>query len=66
MTHRASATASATIVARGIDVDDALYLLGLSYNDRMHIHDNVDDCSPDVSRLMNMTVRHMPMDSIKA
>lgn len=66
MTHRVSATASATIVARGIDVDDTLYLLGLSYNDGMHIHDNVDDSSPDVSRLMNMTVRRMPMDSIKA
>jgi hypothetical protein len=66
VTHRVSATSSATIVPRGIDVDDTLYLPGLIYNDGMHIHDNVDDSSPAVSRLLNMTVRHMPMESIKA
>lgn len=52
-------------VEHGIDVDDTLYLLGLIYNEGMHIHESVDDSSPVVSKLENLTVRHMLMESVK-
>lgn len=52
-------------VANGVDVDDTLYLLGIIYNEGMHIHDNVDDSSPIVSKLENRTIRHMLIESIK-
>jgi hypothetical protein len=51
-------------VANGIDVDDTLYLLGIIYNEGMHVHDNVDDSSPIVSKLENMTIRHMLIESV--
>jgi len=52
-------------VANGVDVDDTLYLLGIIYNEGMHIHDNVDDSSPIVSKLENRTIRHMLIESVK-
>lgn len=52
-------------VANGVDVDDTLYLLGIIYNDGMHVHDNVDDSSPIVSKLENRTIRHMLIESIR-
>lgn len=52
-------------VANGVDVDDSIYLLGIIYNEGMHIHDNVDDSSPIVSKLENRTIRHMLIESIK-
>jgi energy-coupling factor transporter ATP-binding protein EcfA2 len=51
-------------VANGIDVDDTLYLLGIIYNEGMHVHDNVDDSSPIVSKLENRTIRHMLVESV--
>lgn len=51
-------------VANGVDVDDTLYLLGIIYNEGMHIHDNVDDSSPIVSKLENRTIRHMLIESV--
>jgi hypothetical protein len=53
-------------VANGVDVDDTLYLLGLIYNEGMHVHDNVDDNSPIVSKLENQTIRHMLIESVKS
>jgi energy-coupling factor transporter ATP-binding protein EcfA2 len=52
-------------VANGVDVDDTIYLLGIIYNEGMHVHDNVDDNSPIVSKLENRTIRHMLIESIK-
>lgn len=52
-------------VANGVDVDDTIYLLGIIYNDGMHVHDNVDDNSPIVSKLENRTIRHMLIDSVR-
>jgi len=52
-------------VANGVNVDDTLYLLGIIYNEGMHIHDNVDDSSPIVSKLENRTIRHMLMESVR-
>jgi hypothetical protein len=52
-------------VANGVDVDDTLYLLGIIYNEGMHIHDNVDDSSPIVSKLENRTIRHMLIESVR-
>lgn len=49
----------------GVNVDDTLYLLGLIYNEGMHIRDNVDDSSPIVSKLENRTIRHMLIESVK-
>lgn len=51
--------------ANGVDVDDTLYLLGIIYNEGMHIHHNVDDSSPIVSKLENRTIRHMLIESVK-
>lgn len=51
-------------VANGVDVDDTLYLLGIIYNDGMHLHNNVDDSSPIVSKLENRTIRHMLIESV--
>jgi hypothetical protein len=51
-------------VDNGIEVDDTLYLLGIIYNEGMHIHENVDDSSPIVSKLENRTIRHMLIESI--
>ncbi|TDK23004.1 hypothetical protein E2F46_12695 [Luteimonas aestuarii] len=53
-------------VENGVDVDDTIYLLGLIYNEGMHVHDNVDDSSPIVSKLENRTIRHMLIESIGA
>jgi len=50
--------------ANGVDVDDTLYLLGIIYNEGMHVHDNVDDSSPIVSKLENRIIRHMLIESI--
>jgi hypothetical protein len=50
--------------ANGVDVNDTLYLLGIIYNEGMHVHDNVDDSSPIVSKLENRTIRHMLIESI--
>jgi hypothetical protein len=51
-------------IENGIDVDDTLYLLGIIYNDGMHVHDNIDDSSPIVSKLENRTIRHMLIESV--
>jgi hypothetical protein len=51
--------------ANGVDIDETLYLLGIIYNEGMHVHDNVDDSSPIVSKLENRTIRHMLIESIK-
>lgn len=50
--------------ANGVDIDDTLYLLGIIYNEGMHVHDNVDDSSPIVSKLENRTIRHMLIESV--
>jgi energy-coupling factor transporter ATP-binding protein EcfA2 len=52
--------------SRGIDIDDTLYLLGVIYNEGLHIRDNVDDSSPIVTKLENRTIRHMLIDSLGA
>lgn len=52
-------------VANGVDVDDTIYLLGIIYNDGMHVHGNVDDNSPIVSKLENRTIRHMLIESVR-
>lgn len=52
-------------VANGVDVDDTFYLLGIIYNEGMHIHENVDDSSPIVSKLENRTIRHMLIESLR-
>ncbi|RSF04827.1 hypothetical protein [Achromobacter aegrifaciens] len=52
-------------VAHGVDVDDTLYLLGVIYNEGMHVHDNVDDSSPIVSKLENRTIRQMLIESVR-
>jgi hypothetical protein len=51
-------------VDNGVDVDDTLYLLGLIYNEGMHVHSDVDDNSPIVSKLENQTIRHMLIESV--
>ncbi|UPG92756.1 hypothetical protein [Luteibacter aegosomatissinici] len=52
--------------SQGVVVDDTLYLLGLIYNDGMHVNESVDESSPIVSKLENLTVRHMLLQSLKA
>jgi len=52
-------------VANGVDIDDTTYLLGIIYNEGMHIRDNVDESSPIVSKLENRTIRHMLIESIR-
>lgn len=52
-------------VENGVNVDDTLYLLGIIYNEGMHVHDNVDNSSPIVSKLENRTIRHMLIESVK-
>ena len=52
-------------VENGVDVDDTIYLLGIIYNEGMHVHENVDDSSPIVSKLENRTIRHMLIESVR-
>jgi len=52
-------------VVNGVDVDDTIYLLGIIYNEGMHVHENVDDSSPIVSKLENRTIRHMLIESVR-
>lgn len=51
--------------ANGVDIDDTFYLLGLIYNEGMHVHENVDENSPIVCKLENRTIRHMLIESLK-
>ncbi len=51
--------------ANGVDVDDTIYLLGIIYNEGMHVNGNVDDSSPIVSKLENRTIRHMLIESLR-
>lgn len=52
-------------VKNGADIDDATFLLGIIYNEGMHIRENVDNDSPIVSKLENRTIRHMLIESVK-
>ncbi len=52
-------------VESGVDVDDTFYLLGIIYNEGMHVHGNVDDSSPIVSKLENRTIHHMLIESVR-
>lgn len=52
-------------VENGVDVDDTIYLLGIIYNEGMHVHEIVDDSSPIVSKLENRTIRHMLIESVR-
>jgi hypothetical protein len=48
----------------GVTVDDTLYLLGVIYNEGMHIHANVDNSSPIVAKLENLVIRKMLVESL--
>ncbi|UNK21780.1 ATP-binding protein [Yersinia intermedia] len=48
----------------GIPVDDTMFLLGVIYNEGMHIKDNVDNSSPIVAKLENLVIRKMLIDCI--
>jgi recombinational DNA repair ATPase RecF len=48
----------------GVVVKDAMYLLGLIYNEGMHIRDHVDNGSPIVAKLENLTIRRMLVECV--
>ncbi|KJR42672.1 hypothetical protein MCHI_001397 [Candidatus Magnetoovum chiemensis] len=43
----------------GASVPEYLYLLGIIYNDGLHWRDNQDNIAPIVSKLENLTIRHL-------
>lgn len=47
----------------GIDVSETLYLLGVIYNEGMHVKEHVDNSSPIVAKLENLTIRKMLVES---
>ncbi|MDT3228173.1 hypothetical protein [Pseudomonas sp. rhizo25] len=49
--------------AAGIDVSETLYLLGVIYNEGMHVKEHVDNSSPIVAKLENLTIRKMLVES---
>lgn len=51
--------------ANGVTVPEVYYLLGLIYNEAMHLWANEDNVSPLASKLANLTIKHMTM-SLKA
>jgi hypothetical protein len=44
---------------KGVDVPEIFYMLGLIYNEAMHLRDNSDNFSPLASRLDNLSIKHM-------
>lgn len=50
--------------SNGAVVKDAMYLLGLIYNEGMHIRDHVDNGSPIVAKLENLTIRRMLVECV--
>lgn len=50
--------------SNGVVVKDAMYLLGLIYNEGMHIRDHVDNGSPIVAKLENLTIRRMLVECV--
>lgn len=50
--------------SNGVIVKDAMYLLGLIYNEGMHIRDHVDNSSPIVAKLENLTIRRMLIECV--
>lgn len=48
----------------GTSVDDTMYLLGVIYNEGMHIREHVDNSSPIVAKLENLTIRKMLMECV--
>ena len=43
----------------GVTVPEVFYLLGLIYNEAMHLRANQDNVSPLASKLANLTIKHM-------
>lgn len=43
----------------GVNVPDTCFLLGLIYNDGLHVRNNSDDSSPAAARLGNVVIHHM-------
>jgi len=48
----------------GITVDDTMFLLGVIYNEGMHIKDNIDNSSPIVAKLENLVIRKMLVECV--
>ena len=48
----------------GIVVDDTMYLLGVIYNEGMHIREHVDNSSPIVAKLENLVIRKMLIECV--
>ncbi|MBO1271709.1 hypothetical protein J3L11_08655 [Shewanella sp. 4t3-1-2LB] len=48
----------------GVPVDDVMYLLGVIYNEGMHIREHVDNSSPIVAKLENLTIRKMLIECV--
>lgn len=48
----------------GVPVDETMYLLGVIYNEGMHIREHVDNSSPIVEKLENLTIRKMLIECI--
>lgn len=52
------------VEAAGVPVEDTLFLLGVIYNEGMHIKEYVDNSSPIVAKLENITIKKMLVESI--
>lgn len=50
--------------ASGVSVDDAMYLLGVIYNEGLHIREHIDNSSPIVAKLENLTIRKMLIECV--
>jgi len=46
----------------GLEVPEYFYLLGIIYNDNLHLHNNVDITNPLAIKLSNLTIRQMIVD----
>jgi energy-coupling factor transporter ATP-binding protein EcfA2 len=47
----------------GVEIPETAFLLGIIYNEGLHVRDNVDNSSPVVAKLENLVIRKMAIEA---
>lgn len=53
-------------ISVGVEVADVCFLLGVIYNDGLHLRENSDNASPVVSKLENVVIRQMLGEAVRS
>lgn len=53
-------------ISVGVEVADVCFLLGVVYNDGLHLRESVDNSSPIVSKLENVVIRQMLGEAVRS